>query len=723
MGRFAMALATVAALAFGAPAEAAEQDGRQNQQQGPPPPNPPMVDGVIGGGIGGLGASRHVPGAQNVPGFHELSLPQPARPPAAPLPGTMIPPTEPRILGDAPPPPAAPGELGTPMPRAVWPPPGQPRPGAMIPPTEPRVLGTTPPMPAAPRGLGSPMPRSTIVAPAPPATPSMIATPRGQIAGGAVTMVIGTMGDRVLADLGVGVGGRAGFQGLVGAGCTIPNLKLAGTAILSSKGIQTLLGGASIGAGGLLVSAVVNERYPTNQAEDILKRAGGMAVGVFFISGTVMLIGPPLALKAIGISAMQTGGLAGLASLLASAYSKLTTEGGISFRYGEPGAASPQPAGCPTAPQAPAVASCADGKAQIEAARRANDKARLVSLMEQVPAICERDTPPPVTVVSSCADGKAQIEAARRANDKARLASLMERVPAICERDTPPPVTVVSSCADGKAQLEAARRANDKARVTSLIDAVPVICERETPPPITVTSCADGRAQIENARRMGNQVQVVALMEKVPTICAREEQTASSNRDAYCARTHGTGYSAGHVLPDGRYFCKPNKSAADAWCVQKNSAGYSASEIDDRGGVKCVPSQQVADAWCNRNNSGSGWRARINANGGFDCAMSPAGERSAATADCRNRYGSRLVRVFKRDGRWYCEHRQTPVARGRPQPRPQPTYDPAAAAAAATAIINIIQSTQGGGRGGGGMVPQSRCHRNPYTGQIHCGAN
>jgi hypothetical protein len=78
-----------------------------------------------------------------------------------------------------------------------------------------------------------------------------------------------------------------------------------------------------------------------------------------------------------------------------------------------------------------------------------------------------------------------------------------------------------------------------------------------------------------------------------------------------------------------------------------------------------------------------------------------------------------LIRIYPRNGQWFCEHQTQPRQR---VVRREPGYDPQAAAAAAAAATIIGIMSQGVQPRTGGTVPQQRCHRNPKTGQIHCGS-
>jgi hypothetical protein len=203
-------------------------------------------------------------------------------------------------------------------------------------------------------------------------------------------------------------------------------------------------------------------------------------------------------------------------------------------------------------------------------------------------------------------------------------------------------------------------------------------------------------------------------------VAARDQ---AGNRDAVCLRDFGPGYVVGHVLEDGRFFCKPTQEAADAWCSNRNGVGHIAVDINERGGFACRPTKETADAWCQSNNSGSGWYAgSIKPDGTYSCHMSEGAQKASAEADCRKKYGGRLIRVYKSKGQYYCEYRRQQVARAKPrrQKRPQPGFDPQAAAAAAAVADAIAQGIQARQRSKG---VRQRCHRNPYTGQIHCGAN
>ncbi len=202
-------------------------------------------------------------------------------------------------------------------------------------------------------------------------------------------------------------------------------------------------------------------------------------------------------------------------------------------------------------------------------------------------------------------------------------------------------------------------------------------------------------------------------------------QTPEDRRAAVCRRDFGEGYVVGHVLEDGRFFCKPTRTTADKWCVAKNGAGHHAADVDQRGGFKCLPTQATANAWCNRNNAGSGWTAgAIRADGSYSCHMSDAGQKAAARAECEQKYGSRLIRVYKSKGRYYCEYQRPEVAQRQPKSnrRRQPDYDAAAQAAAAAAIANTIAQGINASRNRPNRA-QRRCHRNPYTGAMHCGSN
>lgn len=276
------------------------------------------------------------------------------------------------------------------------------------------------------------------------------------------------------------------------------------------------------------------------------------------------------------------------------------------------------------------------------------------------------------------------------------------------------------SCAEGKAQIEEARRNNDKARLASLMTAVPKICDQEVSSPVsTASSCADGKKQIEAARLSGNKAQLAQLLETVSKLCAGEASRVDTSREKTCAEKYGPGYVVGHILPDGTFYCVPPQAVADAACVKMNSAGYTAVDLNSRGGFNCRPSQRTADTWCSNNRSGSGWSARIKGDNSFDCVKNKDGQRADAAADCRRRFGARLIRVYERNRQWFCEHRTQPQ-----QPVAQQQPGPSATDIATAVIIGAGIAAAAGSRSGTPVAPQpqARCHRGP-DGRIHCGRN
>jgi hypothetical protein len=108
----------------------------------------------------------------------------------------------------------------------------------------------------------------------------------------------------------------------------------------------------------------------------------------------------------------------------------------------------------------------------------------------------------------------------------------------------------------------------------------------------------------------------------------------------------------------------------------------------------------------------------VQANGSFGCYPSYARQRSAALSDCRQQHGSRLIKVYKYKGQWYCSYRTKSVKQRRTRPPGARTsrggggYDPRAAAAAAAVagavIQGIIQSQGGGHHHGGGCAANPR---------------
>lgn len=164
-----------------------------------------------------------------------------------------------------------------------------------------------------------------------------------------------------------------------------------------------------------------------------------------------------------------------------------------------------------------------------------------------------------------------------------------------------------------------------------------------------------------------------------------KEAAREADRLKTCRRDNGPGYQVGHVLEDGRFFCVPNQETANAWCMKNWGSGHYAVDIDSRGGFSCLPTKKTANATC-RQEHGSGWYAgKVRADGTFLC------------------HPPRQVRSRRKPSR---------------PSRPRGPSGADVGAAIGTAIIQgIIESQRGGGGG------RRRCHRNPYTGQVHCGSN
>ncbi|MCB1376928.1 MAG: hypothetical protein KDK89_00950 [Alphaproteobacteria bacterium] len=125
-------------------------------------------------------------------------------------------------------------------------------------------------------------------------------------------------------------------------------------------------------------------------------------------------------------------------------------------------------------------------------------------------------------------------------------------------------------------------------------------------------------------------------------IAEAEMRERNANANATCQRDYGNGYHVSQFLPDGRFYCAPDQATADAWC---------------RG-----------------HNTGPGWFAQgIRLDGGFDCRQSEEGQRAAAEEFCRRQHGDRLIRVYKKDGQWWCEHQTVEPP---PPRRCPPGYNP-----------------------------------------------
>jgi hypothetical protein len=142
-------------------------------------------------------------------------------------------------------------------------------------------------------------------------------------------------------------------------------------------------------------------------------------------------------------------------------------------------------------------------------------------------------------------------------------------------------------------------------------------------------------------------------------------------------------------------------AARNANCKQQYGDGYYAGKPDKNGQYYCLPTKQTANAWCRQNNGSGYYAGRVKSDGSFSCNLSAAAVRQAALNECRKTYGSRFIRLVKRNGQYYCEY-NTGTANNQPQ---HDTRASAAAIAAGAAIIQGIlgqanspgRSTQGGG--------------------------
>lgn len=193
--------------------------------------------------------------------------------------------------------------------------------------------------------------------------------------------------------------------------------------------------------------------------------------------------------------------------------------------------------------------------------------------------------------------------------------------------------------------------------------------------------------------------------------------------DADCKARHGSGYFAGSIAADGSYRCLPDKATATAWCNSNNQgSGWFATRVQPDGTYDCRRTKAARNAVC-RKEFGSGWYAgKTDARGQFRCYM---GKTARANA-CRKKYGKGWTAgKLKRDGGYNCyppkaKRGKTVRRKTAPKTSRSANNDAAAAAAAAAiagAIINGIVQSQGGGGS------RSNCHRNPTTGQLHCGSN
>lgn len=157
-----------------------------------------------------------------------------------------------------------------------------------------------------------------------------------------------------------------------------------------------------------------------------------------------------------------------------------------------------------------------------------------------------------------------------------------------------------------------------------------------------------------------------------------EEEIAAAN-NADCKSRYGSGYYAGGARKDGTFYCLPTRSAANGVCRDKYGSNYVAG--------------------------------KIKSNGAFNCNLSGSAQRQAALDNCRRQYGSRFVRLVRRNGQYLCEYNNG-----------QPRHDPnTSAAQVIQGVIGAINNSRNSGGGGGGGRP-SNCHHRPGTSQQHCGS-
>lgn len=196
-------------------------------------------------------------------------------------------------------------------------------------------------------------------------------------------------------------------------------------------------------------------------------------------------------------------------------------------------------------------------------------------------------------------------------------------------------------------------------------------------------------AAMDTAKQAYSQVTLKALANLSKKIDGAIPVCHQRARDTQCRSEHGGGYTAGELLADGQFYCRPDRATANAWCTNKHGTGVYAVNITATGSFDCRPNKSWANKWCRQNVRGSGvYAGKIRRDGTFNCF-----QRRPNTA------------------------RRPQVQQHRPQVRqrqPQvsvrkPAYDPAAAAAAAAiagAVIDgIISSQSGGGSGGGCSNP------------------
>ncbi|MEX3011909.1 hypothetical protein [Hoeflea sp. TYP-13] len=198
---------------------------------------------------------------------------------------------------------------------------------------------------------------------------------------------------------------------------------------------------------------------------------------------------------------------------------------------------------------------------------------------------------------------------------------------------------------------------------------------------------------------------------------AKDPEIVAARANADCKAEYGSGYSAGKVGEDGSFFCLPNRATANAWCNKNNKGGgWVATKVRYNGTFNCQLSKAGRNAACRRDYGSGYYAGKARKDGSYNCYMG----KTARNTQCRSQYGAGWYSgKLLSNGQFYCyppkgantARRNTPSSRNN-------AADAAAAAAIAGAIITGIIATQRSGGGGG-----NNCHRNPTTGQMHCGSN
>ena len=275
-----------------------------------------------------------------------------------------------------------------------------------------------------------------------------------------------------------------------------------------------------------------------------------------------------------------------------------------------------------------------------------------------------------------------------------------------------------AGCAGRQQRIEVARSKVDRiSAAVGKIDAAMAACDTRS-----LNAYAKQLAALQKPARALSQ-RAAAIPATISECEANDPEIRQARADADCRSQYGSGYSAGGFKDDGNYFCRPNKATADAWCNQNNKgSGWVSGKVKYNGTFDCQLTKAGRNASCRRQYGSGYFAGKVGKNGSYNCYMG----KTARTSTCRRQYGAGWTAgKLQSNGQFNCYPPRNRTAR-RPTTPPPSNYgnrnrngaaNAAAAAAIAGAIITGIVATQQNRRRG------NNCHRNPTTGQMHCGSN